>query len=136
MSNYPYDAPWIIPAALERSAKLFEADEALVDDEVRLTWGQFRDKAHEIGSAFVASGMKHGDRAAVWAPNLVEWVLMALGAYQVGVVVVPINTRFRGHETAHVLRTSKARMLFTVTDFLNTDYVALLREAGPLPDLA
>ncbi len=29
-----------------------------------------------------------------------------------------------------MLRTSGARFLFTVTDFLDTDYVALLDEAG------
>ena len=43
---------------------------------------------------------------------------------------MPLNTRFRGAEAAYVLRTSGARFLFTVTDFLDTDYVALLDEAG------
>ena len=36
---------------------------------------------------------------------------------------MPLNTRFKGTEAAHVLRTSGARFLFTVTDFLDTDYV-------------
>src|SRR6185312_7747781 len=50
--------------------------------------------------------------------------------YAAGGVLVPLNTRFKGTEAAHVLRTSGARFLFTVTDFLDTDYVALLEEAG------
>src|SRR5690606_16569499 len=41
----------------------------------------------------------------------------------------PINTRFKGREAAYVLGKSKARILFTVTDFLDTDYVATLRAA-------
>ena len=58
------------------------------------------------------------------------WIVAALGLYAAGGVLVPLNTRFKGTEAAHVLRTSGARFLFTVTDFLDTDYVALLEEAG------
>ena len=49
---------------------------------------------------------------------------------------MPINTRFKGREAGYVLQKSKAKLLFTVTDFLDTDYVALLRDAQlELPDL-
>ena len=41
-----------------------------------------------------------------------------------------MNTRFKGGEAAHVISTAGARMLLTTTDFLDTDYVALLAEAG------
>jgi acyl-CoA synthetase (AMP-forming)/AMP-acid ligase II len=44
-------------------------------------------------------------------------------------VLVPINSRFKAAEAAHVLNTSGARFLFTVTDFLGTDYVAELADA-------
>ena len=44
-----------------------------------------------------------------------------------------MNTRFKGAEAAHVIATAQARLLLTVTDFLDTDYVALLAEAG-VPD--
>jgi acyl-CoA synthetase (AMP-forming)/AMP-acid ligase II len=51
-------------------------------------------------------------------------------------VLVPINTRFRGAEAAFVLARSRARCLFTVRGFLDTDYPELLRDAGvPLPAL-
>src|SRR5581483_11824214 len=43
--------------------------------------------------------------------------------------VVPLNTRFKGPEAAYVLRTAQVRRLLTVTDFLDTDYVALLHAA-------
>ena len=48
----------------------------------------------------------------------------------------PINTRFKGLEAADILRRSRARVLVTVTDFLGTDYVAMLAAAGvELPTL-
>jgi long-subunit acyl-CoA synthetase (AMP-forming) len=46
-----------------------------------------------------------------------------------------LNTRFRGEEAGHVLRTSGAKLLLTVTNFLDTDYVALLDGVGGLEAL-
>ena len=58
--------------------------------------------------------------------------MAALGLHSAGGVLVPLNTRFKGHEAGDILDRGGARLLFTVTDFLDTDYVALLRGAyGP-----
>ena len=51
-------------------------------------------------------------------------------------VLVPLNTRFKGAEAGHVLRTAEVRLLFTVTDFLGTDYVRLLDGVTGLDALA
>jgi acyl-CoA synthetase (AMP-forming)/AMP-acid ligase II len=86
--------------------------------------------------ALIASGIEPGDRVAVWAPNSPEWIVAALGVTTAGGVLVPVNTRFKGAEAAYVLQRSGARVLFTVRGFLDTDYPALLRDAGvPLPAL-
>ena len=52
-------------------------------------------------------------------------------------MLVPINTRFKGAEAAEHPGRSGAKVLVTVTDFLGTDYVAMLEATGvDLPDLA
>ena len=33
----------------------------------------------EVSRALIAAGIGHGDRVAIWAPNSIEWVLLALG---------------------------------------------------------
>jgi acyl-CoA synthetase (AMP-forming)/AMP-acid ligase II len=133
----PTDAPWqTIPELIDDSCARFPDLEALVDDDVRLTFAQLGDRLNESARAHMASGMAKGDRFAVWAPNIWEWPIAALGGHKAGAVVIPINTRFKGREAAYVLRKSKARILFTVTDFLDTDYVELLRATDEeLPDL-
>ena len=80
--------------------------------------------------ALCASGVERGDRVAVWAPNSLEWIVAALGVTTAGGVLVTVNTRFRGTEAAYVLERSGARLLFTVRGFLDTDYPALLTDAG------
>jgi acyl-CoA synthetase (AMP-forming)/AMP-acid ligase II len=118
-----------IPAVVERAAARFGEREGLVDGDTRLSFADLAAAADEAARAYVASGIEAGDRIAIWAPNMAEWVIAALGAFRAGAVVVTVNTRFKGNEAAHVIRTAGARTLVTVTDFLGTDYVALLAEA-------
>ncbi len=123
-------APWnTIPRLIDDAAVRFGDNEAMVDGDVRWNFTEFRAQITQAARALMASGIEPGDRVALWAPNVWEWAVAALGVHMAGAIVVPINTRFKGREAAFVLRTSRARMLFTVTDFLDTDYVALLRES-------
>ena len=122
-----------IPQVVRATAK-FGDREALVDGSRR--WS-FVEVVHEIESAaraFIAQGLEHGDRVAIWAPNSAEWIFAALGAQLVGGVLVPINTRFKGHEAAYVIERSGAKFLFCCNDFLNTNYVIELRKSDEHTD--
>jgi acyl-CoA synthetase (AMP-forming)/AMP-acid ligase II len=127
--------PETIPSVLERAATKFAGVEALVDADRRLTFAELRGAAGDAARALVAAGIEPGDRVAIWAPNVSEWVIAALGVYRAGAVVASVNTRFKGNEASYILNTTKARLLFTVTDFLDTDYVALLATGDPVPAL-
>ena len=115
---------------VDDAARRFPDLEALVDGDVRWTFLELRDRIRASARALMASGIESGDRVAVWAPNIWEWVVAGLGIHLAGGVLVPVNTRFKGREAEFILQKSGARILFTVTDFLDTDYVALLRDAN------
>jgi len=119
-----------IPAVVERAAALFGRREGLVDGDRRLSFADVAVAADEAARAYVSHGIEPGDRVAIWAPNSAEWAIAALGAFRAGAVVVTVNTRFKGDEAAHVIRTAGARLLVTVTDFLGTDYLAMLAAVG------
>ena len=119
-----------IPRLVDEAADRFGDHEAFVDGDIRWSFTGYRDQIHRAARALMARGIQPGDRVAVWAPNIAEWAVAALGAHCVGGVLVPINTRFKGREAGDLLDRTSARLLFTVTDFLDTDYVGLLREAG------
>jgi acyl-CoA synthetase (AMP-forming)/AMP-acid ligase II len=127
--------PRTIPGVVERAAREYSAIEALVDERARITFAELADAAVTAARALVASGMAPGDRVAIWAPNTTEWVHAALGVYAAGGVIVPLNTRFKGAEASYILGRARAKLLFTVTDFLETNYVELLRSAGPVASL-
>ncbi len=115
-----------IPAVIDRAASTFADHESFVGDGVRLSFAELGVRIDETAKGFIAAGIRPGDRIGIWGPNSLRWLLAALGAYRAGATLVPINTRFKGSEAAYVLRTAGARLLFAVTDFLDTDYPALL----------
>jgi acyl-CoA synthetase (AMP-forming)/AMP-acid ligase II len=124
-----------IPAALRRAADQFPSSEAVVDGELRLTFTDLEADAAGVARALMASGVVAGDRVALWAPNSGTWIVASFGIYLAGAVLVPLNTRYKGDEAGHILRTSGAKLLLTVTDFLDIDYVAELDGVAGLEDL-
>jgi fatty-acyl-CoA synthase len=60
---------------------------------------------------------KPGERVAVWAPNLPEWVMLEFGCALAGVVLVTANPAFRAAELAYVLKQSRAAGLFVMGQF-------------------
>lgn len=132
-----YDVQWrSAPALTQMAADRFGADTALIDGDRRRTFAELAADVRRATAAAIASGIGHGDRIAIWAPNSGTWLIAALGAQGAGAVLVPVNTRFKAGEAAHVLRASRARFLFTVNGFLGTDYESMLLDSGEdLPDL-
>ncbi len=125
-----------IPALCAAAAERFGDRPALVDGDIALTHAELFDAAGVFAAALVASGVQPGERVAIWAFNSAQWVIAALGLFQSGATLVPINTRFKGVEAADILRRSHAKVLVTVTDFLGNDYLEMLRRADvDLPDL-
>jgi len=126
------EAPWAsIPALVRWAADEYGDAEALVDGDQRWSFAELLERVEQAARAAAAAGITRGDRVAIWAPNIHEWITAALGAITAGAILVPINTRFKGREAAYVLERVRARLLFTVNGFLDTDYVAMLREAMP-----
>ena len=101
---------------------------AVIDGDTTLSYTELLGRSRRFAAALVASGIEPGDRVAIWAFNSAEWIVAALGIFGVGAVLVPINTRFKGSEAADILLRSGTKAVVTVTDFLGTDYVAMLRD--------
>lgn len=123
-----------IPRLLSEAAARWKDKPALVAKDVTVSFAELDRKATEVARAFLAAGLRKGDPVALWAPNMWEWVAVAVGAQRIGGVLVPLNTRLRGGEVADVVRRSGARYLVTIGDFLGRYYPDMLRDQD-MPDL-
>jgi acyl-CoA synthetase (AMP-forming)/AMP-acid ligase II len=125
-----------IPAAVAASIALRADAEAVVEPDRRVSYRGLGELVGRATRAMMAAGVERGDRVAVWAPNGLGWIVAALGAQSAGAALVPINTRFKGEEAAHLLSASKATLLVTTVGFLDSDTVGMLAAARrPFPDL-
>ncbi len=125
MTGQDYQAR-TLPQVITDAARDHADRLAITDGPVNLTYAELDALRVRAARAFLAAGLGHGDRVAIWAPNIYQWIIAAIGAQSIGGVVVPLNTRYKGAEAAYVLNASGARMLFTVDDFLGVSYPALL----------
>ncbi|HEY1347003.1 MAG TPA: FadD3 family acyl-CoA ligase [Streptosporangiaceae bacterium] len=119
-----------IPAAVARAAREFGDAPALAEPGgPRFSYRDLHERVTTVALALIAEGVAPGDRVAIWSPNTHHWVLAALGALHAGATLVPVSTRFTGHEALDVIGRSGARALIVAGPFLGTDRLAALRAA-------
>ena len=74
---------------------------------------------------------KPGDRIAVWAQNLPEWIMLEFGAGLAGMVLVTVNPGFRAKEVEYVLKQSRSASVFVVNTFRGNPMLETVREVAP-----
>jgi len=79
-----------------------------------VTWQDFADQIRDI-ALYLATEMKSGDRACIFAPNRVEWLSAALGIQAVGGVMVPIYGSSTAEQAGYVVEHSDAKVVFVDT---------------------
>jgi len=100
-----------IPGVLARAGREHAARVALVGERgERVTYADLHERARAAAAALVDLGVEPGDRAALLAPNSVEWVVASLGISSAGAAVVPLNPRWRASEMRDIVRRARCRV--------------------------
>ncbi|GAA4002237.1 3-((3aS,4S,7aS)-7a-methyl-1,5-dioxo-octahydro-1H- inden-4-yl)propanoate--CoA ligase FadD3 [Comamonas faecalis] len=128
---HPPHLPATLPQLIARSAQQHGDRAAIVDGDTTLTYAQLHQASRDVARSLMALDVQAGDRVALWAPNIHEWIVAACGVHAAGAVLVPLNTRMKGVEAADILERSGARVLLCIGDFLNQYYPALLQDCRP-----
>jgi len=98
----------------------------------RWTYAELLAEAEQAARALTAR-FAPGERVAVWAPNLPEWVILEFAAGLAGLVLVTINPALRPAELAYVLNQSGAAGIFLVPEFRSpmAEFLAEVRPEVP-----
>src|SRR5689334_17564875 len=113
---------------LARLAKDYPQQEALVypDRRLRYDFSQLEWMARQIARGLLSLGVERGERVALWATNIPEWVVLQFALAKIGAVLVTVNTSLRAAELEYLLKQSEASTLITVSGFRDIDYVATI----------
>ena len=75
---------------------------------IKYTFRQLREKFDAVAKGLMALGLAQGDKVALWANNLPEWVYTQFGSARMGAVLVTVNTNYRSNELEYLLQQSDA----------------------------
>jgi acyl-CoA synthetase (AMP-forming)/AMP-acid ligase II len=126
-------APQTLPAVLRAAAERFGDRPALVDGQRMPTFADLLAEVRATARGYLAHGLEPGDRVCVWAPNSIDWVVAALAVSYAGGTLVPVNSRYTGHEAADIVDRTKARIVVVADGFLDRTQIADLKAASDLP---
>ncbi len=72
----------------EATVRQFADNEALVmpHQDIRWTYRRLNEEVDRVARGLLARGLQKGDRVGMWAPNLVEWVLVQFATAKLGVI--------------------------------------------------
>lgn len=114
-------------------ARDYPQNEALIypDRGLRYDFNQLEWMSREIARGLLSLGIEAGDRVALWAPNVPEWVVLQFALAKLGAVLVTVNTSLRAGEIEYLLRQSESNTLITVAGFRDVDYVQTVYDVVP-----
>ena len=125
---------------LDRQAETYGEQDAVVyrypEDglELRLGFSALRDRVNDVARGLIALGVQAGDKVAVLATNVPEWLLLELAVPKIGAVLVTVNTNVRVSELDYLLRQAEVHTLLLMAEHRGNAYYAAL--ASLVPTLA
>ncbi|MDT5162765.1 MAG: long-chain acyl-CoA synthetase, partial [Mycobacterium sp.] len=104
-------------------------------DRRRWTYAELLEESERAARALLGR-FAPGDRVALWANNIPEWVFLELAAGLAGITLVTVNPVLRPDELAYVLQQSRSDGIFYVPEFQGLRMAETLEEIeGELPAL-
>jgi fatty-acyl-CoA synthase len=94
------------------------------------TYRELYDEAERAARALRAR-FEPGERVAIWAPNVPEWVVAEFGAAMAGVILVTVNPALRAAEVAYVLNQSQAAGILVLPEFRGNPMLGTVTDIAP-----
>jgi len=91
-------------------------------------------QAKGVALGLLASGLKHGSRAAILSENRPEWVVAYLGIYLSGMVAVPLDTQISPPEWRRLIDDSETQIIFA-SGFLMPRLLAAFEDSPSPPQV-
>jgi len=121
---------------LEKSAAQVPNKTAVVDGANRKTYGELNTMANAMAVSLAEMGLKKGDRAAIYMPNSIEFMVAFYALQKLGVIVAWVNSNYRKTEARFILKNSEARAVFIYSEWDGRNYHDdILVLQNELPDL-
>lgn len=101
------------------------------DRDLRLTYRQFGERVDRLAKGLLAMGVQKGEKVAIWATNVPDWLVLMFASAKIGSILVTVNTAYRSAELDYLLRQSETENLFLIDGYKDIDYLLTVYELIP-----
>ena len=95
------------------------------------TWREFDEETDKVAKGLMSLGVQKGDKVAIWATNIPEWLLTLFGAAKCGAILVTVNTNYKVFELEYLLTQSDTKVLVMMGGFKDSNYVDIVNTLIP-----
>ncbi|WP_029269168.1 long-chain-fatty-acid--CoA ligase [Virgibacillus alimentarius] len=107
------NTPLVLTDFLDRAVRLYGEKPAIIDEEgTRYTYHEINKRVNQLSHGLASLGVEKGDRVAYLAPNTLEMYEGFYGIFQVGGIMVSLNTRLKPDDYLYILNHSGSKILF------------------------
>jgi len=96
---------------LIRTAKEHPEKVAIAYFDGEITYRELNSLSNQFAAALAASGVKKGDRAAIFLPNIPQFIIAYFGVLKAGAVLTAISPLHKEREVEHQLSDSEAETI-------------------------
>ncbi|KAG0044384.1 Fatty-acid-CoA ligase [Gryganskiella cystojenkinii] len=104
------------------------------EQNLHWTFREFGEQVDYLCRGLYESGLRKGDRLAVWMPNNSAWATLQYATAKSGIILVTLNPAYRKHELLQTLSLVDCKSLVVVPGLKSSNYSQMLLEL--LPELA
>ncbi len=96
------------------------------------TFKELREIFDSVAKGLMAMGIERGEKVAIWANNVPEWIYTHYGSARMGAVLVTVNTNYRSSELEYLLQQSDTTTLILIGGVRQPDeYLKVLDKVCP-----
>ena len=101
------------------------------DRNLRWTYREFDARVNQLAKGLLDIGIEKGDHVGIWAKNVPDWLTFCFATAKIGAVLITINTLYKSHELAYVLKQSDMKALALIDRYQDSDYLQIVYELLP-----
>ncbi len=129
-SNHQESMNKTIGQVVDGVATRYPNNMALVhpDSGTRHDYQRFLSEINRAARGMMSLGIQKGDRVALWAPNVAEWIICQIALAKIGAILVPIDHGAGKEDLAYILEQSGSRSLIMTSGLAGDEYLKILSD--------
>src|SRR5262245_16112456 len=103
----------ILNRALRRAVRYFPDNTATIFHGRKQTYRELSARSIAFSKALQELGVRRGEKVAIYLLNCAQFLEIVYACFEIGVVIVPLNTRLAADELVFIINDAECRVFIT-----------------------